>query len=59
MPSANVSYGRLADKIQVDFKIFKIFYRLKYFDLYFINVTATLFIVSVRSAFQLVFSNKA
>ena len=53
MSSASASYGWLADKIQIDFKIFKIFYKLKHLDFYFVNITAMLFI-SVRSAFQLV-----
>ena len=57
MSSASASYGRLAgwlaDKIQIDFKIFKIFYKLKHLDFYFVNITTMLFI-SVTSAFQLV-----
>ena len=39
MPRASGSYGRLtgslADEIQVEFKIFKILYRLNYSDCYF------------------------
>ena len=54
MSSASASYGRLAGRqIQIDFKIFKIFYKLKHLDFYFVNITAMLYI-SVRSAFQLV-----
>ena len=44
------SYGRLANKIWVDLKIFKILYRLNYWDFYLVNISG-----SVRSAFQLVF----
>ena len=39
-PTASGSYGRLvdwlADKMQVDFEIFKILYRLNYLDFYFV-----------------------
>ena len=49
MPSASESYGRLAgrltDKIQVDFKIFKILYRLQYLDFYFVDMIAMLSIL--------------
>ena len=31
MPSSSGSYGRLAAKIQVDFEIFRILYRLNFF----------------------------
>ena len=44
-PSASGSYGRLADKVWVDYEIFRIFYRLCSLDFYFFNITALLFIV--------------
>ena len=43
MPSASGSYGILADKLWIDFKIFEILYRLKYLDFYFVNI-ATIYI---------------
>ena len=58
MPSASGSYDRLEDKIWVDFKIFKIFYRLNYLDFYFVNITAMVFIV-LEVHFSWFFSNKA
>ena len=36
MLSATGSYGRLGDKVQMDFEIFKIPYNLNYLDFYFI-----------------------
>ena len=53
MPSASVSYGRqagrlagrLTDEIQVDFKILKILYRLKYLDFYFVDMIVMLSIL--------------
>ena len=45
MPSASGAYGKLADRIRVNFKIFEILYRLNYMDLYFIDTSAMLLIV--------------
>ena len=47
--------GRLADKIQLDFEIFKILYRL---DFYFFDISEMLLIV-LEVHFGLLFSNKA
>ena len=50
--------GRLADKIQVDFKTYKIIcYRLKYLDLYFIDISAIL-LKALEVHFSQLFSNK-
>ena len=48
---------RLADKIQLDFKILKIFYRSNYLDSYFVYSSAMLLIV-LEVDFSLLFSNK-
>ena len=46
MPSTSGSYGRqagkLADKVRVNFKIFKILHRLDYLDFYFVYIGAML-----------------
>ena len=61
-PSTSGSYsklaGRLADKLQMDFEIFKILYRLNYLEFYFVDISAMLLIV-LEVHFSLLFSNKA
>ena len=50
--------GRLADEIWVDFKIFKILYRLNYLDCCFTDISVMLSIV-LEVHFSRLFSNKA
>ena len=52
--NASGSYCRQADKIQMDFEIFKILYRLNYFDFYFVYYHCNLIVV-LEIAFQLTF----
>ena len=49
--------GRLADKVQLDFWILKILYRLNYLDFYFVYSSSMLLIV-LEVHFSLLFSNK-
>ena len=51
--------GLQADKIRLDCAIVKILYRLNYLDFYFADIIAKLLANSDRSAFSLLFSNKA
>ena len=50
--------GSLADKIQLDFKILKILYRLNYLDCDFVYSSPMLLIV-LEVHFSLLFSNKS
>ena len=50
--------GRQAGKTQLDFKIFKILYRLNYLDFYFVDISKMLLIV-LEVYFSLLFSDKA
>ena len=58
MSGASGSYGRLADEIRLDFKIFFILCRLNYLDFYFVDISTMLLIV-LEVHFSLCFSNKA
>ena len=56
MPSVvDLTAGRSADETRLDFKIFKILYRLNYLDFYFIDISAMLLIV-LEVHFSLLFS---
>ena len=50
--------GRLADKLQMDFEIFKILYRLNYLEFYLVDISAMLLIM-LEVHFSLLFTNKA